>query len=577
MGELKTTFEWNQIPWRKLERKTFKLQKRIFQASSRGDVKAVHRLQKMLMKSWSAKCLAVRRVTQDNRGKKTAGVDGLKSLSPKARLILVASLKVTNKVAPTIRVWIPKPGSKEKRPLGIPTMYDRALQALTKMALEPEWEAKFEPNTYGFRPGRSCHDAIEAIFISIIKQPKYVLDADISKCFDRINHTALLNKLETTPTLRRVIKAWLKAGVVEYGIGYLPTKAGTPQGGVISPLLANIALHGLENRIKQAFPRRYPTVNRKEVPIPSPEVIRYADDFVILHKDLSVIKKAQEVAADWLKGMGLELKPSKTKISHTLEKYEGSVGFDFLGFNVRQYKVGKYRTKTLAKGYKTLIKPSQERVRQHIQQIGEVIDSLKAATQENLIGKLNLIIKGWCNYYSSVVSKNVFRKANYLTYQKLRAWAIRRHPKKGKKWVSNKYWHIWDGKGWNFTAKGKVRTLKLLLHSDVPIVRHIKVKGNKSPYDGDWSYWATRMGKHPETPKRVSMLLKRQKGICHNCGLYLTSETHMEVHHLDKNHKNNRWENLALVHNHCHDQIHQEQNHDTGKQKLVMDYTENPF
>jgi RNA-directed DNA polymerase len=247
---LKTTAEWRLINWRKLERRVYKLQKRIYRASQRGDIKALRKLQKMLMKSWSARALAVRRVTQDNQGKKTAGVDGLKSLSPKQRLDLVTKLRLGTKASPTRRVWIPKPGTEEKRPLGIPTMNDRALQALVKLALEPEWEARFEPNSYGFRPGRSCHDAIGAIFDSIRFKAKYVLDADIAKCFDRISQEKLLAKLNTFPTLRRQVRSWLKAGVMD-GKELFPTSEGTPQGGVISPLLANIALHGMEQRIKE--------------------------------------------------------------------------------------------------------------------------------------------------------------------------------------------------------------------------------------------------------------------------------------------------------------------------------------
>jgi RNA-directed DNA polymerase len=252
---LKTTVEWRSINWRKLEKRVYKLQKRIYRASQRGDVKAVRRLQKMLMKSWSARALAVRRVTQDNTGKKTAGVDGKKSLSPEARLKLVNKLKLGSKVRPTRRVWIPKPGTEEKRPLGIPTMEDRALQALVKLALEPEWEALFEPNSYGFRPGRSCQDAIGAIFNCIRYKNKYVLDADIAKCFDKIDHEALLKKLNTSPTIRRQVRAWLKAGVMD-GKQLFPTSEGTPQGGVISPLLANIALHGMEERIKKGIPKK---------------------------------------------------------------------------------------------------------------------------------------------------------------------------------------------------------------------------------------------------------------------------------------------------------------------------------
>ncbi|NEP51501.1 MAG: RNA-directed DNA polymerase [Moorea sp. SIO3C2] len=231
--------EWRRVNWRKLEMTVFKLQKRIYRASQRGDVRVVRKLQKTLMKSWSAKMIAVRRVTQENKGKKTAGIDGFKALTNRQRLALVASLKVSKKAQPTRRVWIPKPGRSEKRPLGIPTMYDRALQALAKQALEPEWEEKFEPNSYGFRPGRSCHDSIEAIFNFINKKPKWVLDADIAKCFgrrprfanDKINHDALLTKLNTYPSMRRLIKSWLKAGVMDKGI-FSHTNEGTPQGGV---------------------------------------------------------------------------------------------------------------------------------------------------------------------------------------------------------------------------------------------------------------------------------------------------------------------------------------------------------
>ena len=322
--------EWKDLNWRKLERVTFKLQKRIFQASERGDVKAVRKLQKTLIRSWSAKCIAVRRVTQDNQGKNTAGVDGVKSLTLKQRSNLVGKLRITGKAKPTRRVNIPKPGTTETRPLGIPTINDRALQALVKIALEPEWEAKFEPNSYGFRPGRSCHDAIGAIFDSINKKAKYVLDADISKCFDRINHNTLLDKINTYPSLRKQIKSWLKSGVMERG-NFSQTDEGTPQGGIISPLLANIALHGMEERIKQYAETLKGGKRNNRISL---SLIRYADDFVIIHKDINVILKSQEIITEWLSGIGLELKPSKTKLTHTLNEYEGNIGFEFLGFHV---------------------------------------------------------------------------------------------------------------------------------------------------------------------------------------------------------------------------------------------------
>lgn len=234
MNTVQPMYEWNnwsEINWKVVERQVFKLQKRIYKASQKGNVKLVHKLQRLLLKSYFGKLWATRRVTQDNKGKKTAGVDGVKKLAPKARFKLANSLNLGVKTKPTRRVWIPKPHSDEKRPLGIPTMYDRALQCLVKLALEPEWEAKFEPNSYGFRPGRSTHDAIVAIQQSIKHQEKYVLDADISKCFDKINHDKLLEKLETFSNLKKQIKSWLKAGVLDKW-SFEPTNEGTPQGGI---------------------------------------------------------------------------------------------------------------------------------------------------------------------------------------------------------------------------------------------------------------------------------------------------------------------------------------------------------
>jgi RNA-directed DNA polymerase len=276
--------EWKNIPWHKLERKVYKLQKRIYTASERGETLKGRKLQKLMIKSRAAKLLAVRRITQENKGKKTAGVDGVKALSPRQRLELAKNLRIDGKAMPTLRVWIDKPGRDEKRPLGIPVMRDRAKQKLVELALDPEWEARFEPNSYGFRKGRSCPDAIDAINSSIQKMPKWVLDADIAKCFDRINHEALLTKLNTMPHLRRQIKAWLRCGVLD-GMKYFDTIEGTPQGGVISPLLANVALHGMENLINQVLGGGYyisPQGKRKRYTSNTVRLIRYADDFVIL-------------------------------------------------------------------------------------------------------------------------------------------------------------------------------------------------------------------------------------------------------------------------------------------------------
>lgn len=551
----KPMYEWKTLPWKEMEKQVFKLQKRIYRASESGDVKTVHKLQKLLTKSWSAKCISVRKVTQDNKGKRTAGIDGKTALKQAERIELVRTLNLKLKAKPLRRVWIPKPGSNEQRPLGIPTIQDRATQALVKLALEPEWEAKFEPNSYGFRPGRSCHDAIEAIYVATHYTPKYVLDADITKCFDRINHQALLNKIGTYPQLRRIIKTWLKAGVME-GETLFPTEEGTPQGGVISPLLANIALHGLESSIRDAFPESI-RVNGKKINHQKPTVIRYADDFLILHKEIEVIEKAQSVVADWLAGMGLELKPSKTRITHTLETVNNNVGFDFLGFNVRLFRVGKRQHRTsgmthLLLDFKAIIKPSKEAVKRHYGKVAEVIGNYKSAPQNVLISKLNRIIYGWCNYYSSVISKKIFRKLDHLVTKRLLRWAKRRHQHQSRRKTVQKYWSISQDRRWDFTAKDGQR---LKTYADTPIRRHVKVKGTKSPYDGDWVYWTKRMGRHPETTRRVATLMKIQKGKCSICGLNFKYGDEMEVDHIIPRSQGGKdmYKNLQLLHKHCHD------------------------
>jgi RNA-directed DNA polymerase len=539
--------EWKCIPWKQLERSVFKLQKRIYQASQQNDRKKVHRLQRLLMKSWSGRLLAVRRVTQDNQGKKTAGIDGVKSLTPKQRLHLSASLQVDGKASPLRRVEIPKPGTTETRKLGIPTMHDRALQALVKHALEPEWEARFEANSYGFRPGRSCHDAINAICASVNKQAKWCYDADIAKCFDRIAHGPLLEKVQTSPPLRRQLRAWLLAGVMDHG-ELFPTEAGTPQGGCISPLLANIALHGMEDDL----------INHcRTLSDRPPRLIRYADDFVVLHKDRAVVEECQRFTTEWLKQMGLEPKPSKTRVTHTLERGEHEPGFDFLGFHIRQEPIGKTRSGRRKGGsllgFKTRIKPSPAAVKRHVEKLRETLRKNRSVDQELLITLLAPIIVGWCNYFAVYACTETFRKLSGVLFAMLRAWVLRRHPNKGKHWVMDKYWRVGDGEGWRFGPRGSKH--RLPIHPDTAVKIHAKVAGRRSPYDGDWVYWSPRMGKEPTTPARVAWLLREQGGRCRECGLYFRAGDRMEIDHVRPKNEGgtDARSNRQLLHRHCHD------------------------
>jgi len=483
-----STEDWRTLPWKKFQRNVFRLQKRIYQAAQRGDRKRVHNLQRLLLRSWSARCLATRQVTQDNRGKRTPGVDGVASLTPEERLAYAHQLRYLARwtVDPIRHTYIPKPNHpSEKRGLGIPTLRDRAMQALVKLALEPEWEAVFEPNSYGFRPGRSTHDAIEAIFNFIRLQPKYVLDADIEKCFDRISHEGLLAKLHAPQPVMRLIRDWLKAGILEDGQMLFPD-AGTPQGGVLSPLLANIALHGFE-----AFVSRNGRKHRVVV-------IRYADDFVILCDDLDVLLEAKTRAESWLAQMGLRLKAEKTHITHTLHPYNGHVGFDFLGFHLQQYPVGKYRDHKRHAGYKTLITPGRKAVQRHLRELKALIRRYRGAPQAALIAALNPKIRGWTLYYQSSVAARLFNKLDSLLHHKLMRWASFRHPRKTNGWRYRRYWRQ-VGTYMTFSDG----TSSLTRHGEMPITRHVKVKGDKSPYDSDWVYWGARLGRDPTRPKRV--------------------------------------------------------------------------
>src|SRR3989440_9708899 len=450
----------NSLPWGSLEQQVVRMQKQIFQASQRGDKQAVHTLQQRLMESEAARLLAVRRVAEENQGKNTAGVDGVKSLGPKERLEMASAIHPNHwshqPSMPVRRVWVPKPGTVERRPLAILPMIDRCKQALVKLALEPEWEAKFEPHSYGFRPGRSTHDAIAAILVAIERQPSFVFDADIEEAFDSINQAVVLDKLQTYPALRQAINAWLTAGVVD-GNTYSPSETGIAQGGVLSPLLMNVALHGMEAVVIEDAANGH----GREQPL----LARYADDFVILHADLKELQQAVRRVKHWLARVGLHLHADKTRFTHTLTPYQGQVGFDFLGFNIRQEpeeKIprgqsgqqhlpgGKAIITPLARrlaphkhspGVKTIIKPSQEASKRHLAAIDQRLQQLQTAPQGRVIAELNPLIVGWAAYYNGVVEASTMSRYDDLVEQRLMNWASKRHPGKERDWLLGRYWH----------------------------------------------------------------------------------------------------------------------------------------
>jgi RNA-directed DNA polymerase len=315
-------------------------------------------------------------------------------------------------------------------------------------------------------------------------------------------------------------------------------------------LLANIALNGLETLILNQFPEKKYGQNWK------PQFVRYADDFVVLHPSLEVIQDCQKLISQWLTILGLELKPSKTRITHTLDPVKDQKpGFDFLGFHIRSYPVGQTHSgKNNGKltGFQTFIKPSKANIKAQYRKIAEQIESLKAAPQSRIVRDLNPAIRGWSNYYATVSSKETYSKLDMLLWKKLWRWAKFRHPKKGKRWIAKRYWLIGRNEGWRYSDG----VYKLLKHAETPIRRHVKVKGTASPYDGNWTYWSKRRGTYPGISTRVSTAIKRQKGKCAECGLHFHTDDAIEIHHTDGNHRNTRMENLTAIHRHCHDRIH---------------------
>jgi RNA-directed DNA polymerase len=497
---------WEHADWRHQEEQVRRLRGRIFKAVQEGDWPLARNLQKLALRSWANTLVSVRQVTQRNTGRKTAGIDGLVALTSQARAEMAVQVHATigsHQPSPVRRVYIAKARDKAKmRPLGIPVLIDRCHQARVKNALEPEWEARFEPRSYGFRPGRGCHDAIESLFSTLCGKSArvWILDADLASAFDKISHEHLLKMLGGFPA-KGMVAGWLRAGIFEAGKGFAPTGEGTPQGGVVSPLLLNIALHGLE----EAAGVRYRTGARAgEVKSGSPALMRYADDLVVCCHSRQQAEQVQARLAAWLAPRGLAFNEAKTRIVHLGE------GFDFLGFSLRRYRNGKL-----------LIKPGVTAIKRFRGRLAKEFRALRGSNVAAVLAKIVPIVRGWVAYYRTVVSTGAFAALTDYLWKLTYKWACWSHPNKPKRWIVGRYFGKFDkfrNDRWVFGDRDTGAYLPKPAWTD--IVRHTLVKGGASPDDPALAgYWAHRRQKvKPPLDSYTVRLLSRQDGRCSLCG-----------------------------------------------------------
>ena len=548
------TTDWSSINWKSAYHVVRRLRQRIYRATSEQDWKRVRVLQKLMLRSHANLLTSLRRVSQINRGKTSPGVDAHVALTARERGELADKL-VSWRVwepLPTRRVYIPKSQNpktrgKKKRPLGIPSLIDRCQQAIVQNALEPCWEAQFEGVSYGFRPGRSVHDAIERIYLATKSGSRrgWVLDADIKGCFDNIDHNALLKILGNFPA-RGIIRKWLKAGFMEDGV-FHATLQGTPQGGVISPLLANIALHGMEDALGIQYRGG---VSSTFVKRNCPVFVRYADDFVVICHTKDDALKARKKISAFLVKRGLHLSEEKTSVRHIQD------GFDFLGFHIRSYRV-----RDRMSGVKTLIKPSKKAITAHRNRLRELFHAHVGMKQGKLIAALNPVIRGWCYYYRHAVSAKVFADNEHFIHIRQQRWCRRAHPRKMKHWWMRKYFgRHYAHPTFSYTFTDKTSGAFMFHPSTIKIERWVKVKHRNSPDDPSIAdYWRKRkikVGRSKLTPS-WEKVAKRQGHNCPHCGQSIYNGDTTVMVHRDGDRTNGSYKNLVLIHTECRKSFNQ--------------------